>query len=74
MVMTSGMVVNGKIVFLGEPFAEGSKVTILAPESQKDAGFFLNPTEESALLEAMAQADRGEVISGEDLLRDIRPR
>ncbi|NJL28863.1 MAG: hypothetical protein HC897_13710 [Thermoanaerobaculia bacterium] len=49
-------------------------MTIVAPEGAKDAGFYLGPTDESALLEAMAQADRGEVISGEDLLRDIRPR
>lgn len=72
MVMTSGTVVGGKIVFLGEPLAEGSTVTILAFEGAKDDGFFLGPTEETALLEAIGQADRGEVISGDDLLRDLR--
>lgn len=70
MVMTSGKVVDGKVVVTGEPLPEGSMVTILAP-SAEDHGFLLGPEEEAALLQSIAEADRGEVISGEELLSEL---
>jgi hypothetical protein len=71
MMMTMGTVVDGKIVVDGEPLEEGSTVTILAPSGEDETGFELGPDEEAALLESIQQADRGEVISAEDLLRDL---
>lgn len=70
MVMASGIVVDGKIVVTGQPLAEGTRVTILAPGAD-DQGFLLGPEDEAALLESIEEADRGEVISGEDLLAEL---
>jgi len=58
--VTTGMVVDGRIQTPGESFAEGITVTILAPEG--DETFPLGPEDEAALLEAMAESDRGEVM------------
>ncbi len=38
-----------------------------------DRPFELEPDEENALLEAIGQADRGEVVSAEELLRELGP-
>jgi hypothetical protein len=67
--VTTGKVVDGKIEVAGESFAEGSTVTVLAPEN--DETFTLGPDAEVALLEAMAEGDRGEVIPAEEFLRDL---
>lgn len=71
MMMTTGIVVDGKIIVAGEPLEEGSTVTILAPSGPDEAGFALGPEEEAALLESIRQADRGELISADELLRDL---
>ena len=70
MKVATGKVVKGKIVLEGEPLAEGSVVTVLAPE--EDETFDLSPEEEKALLAAIAQAERGEVVSWEDLREQLR--
>ena len=57
---------------LGEPLAEGLPVTVLSPEG--DETFTLSPKDEAALLAAMAEGDRGEVISAEEFLRDFGPK
>jgi hypothetical protein len=68
--VTTGRIVNGKIEVPDEEFAEGMVVTILAPE---DGGTFtLGPQAEAALLVSIEEADRGEVISGEELLQELR--
>jgi hypothetical protein len=67
MKVITGKVVAGRIVVEGEPLEEGSTVTVLAPE--RDETFVLDSQAETALLDAMAEADRGEVIPGEQLLR-----
>lgn len=68
--ITTGRVVHGKIEIPGESFAEGSTVTILAPEEGET--FTLGPEEELELRTAMAEADRGEVVPAEDLLPGLR--
>jgi hypothetical protein len=68
--VTTGRVVNGKIEVPDEDLPEGMVVTILAPEDR--GAFTLGPEAESALLAAIEEADRGEVISGEELLRELR--
>lgn len=67
MKVITGKVVAGRIVIEGEPLEEGSTVTVLAPE--QDETFVLDSQAETALLAAMAEADRGDVITGEQLLR-----
>jgi hypothetical protein len=67
MKVITGKVVAGRIVIEGEPLEEGSTVTVLAPE--RDETFVLDSQAETALLAAMAEADRGEVITDEQLLR-----
>jgi hypothetical protein len=68
--VTTGTVVNGKIEVPGEDLEEGTVVTILAPEDRES--FTLGPEAEAELLEAIAEADRGDFISGDELLRELR--
>ena len=70
MVITSGRVVAGKIVVEGDPLPDGAVVTILAREG--DETFELDASMEAELLESLAQADRGETVSAEDVLRALR--
>jgi len=70
MKVVSGRVVAGRIVVEGEPLEEGCTVTVLAPE--RDEAFVLDAEAEAALLAAMAEADRGETIPGEQLLNELR--
>jgi hypothetical protein len=67
--VTTGRVVDGRIEVPGESLAEGSTVTVLAPEN--DETFTLSPDEEAALLNAMAEGDRGEVVPAEEFLREL---
>jgi hypothetical protein len=68
--VATGRVVDGKVVLEGEPLTEGSVVTVVAHE--EDATFDVSPEEERALLQAIAQADRGQVVSWETLREQLR--
>ena len=68
--VATGRVIDGKVVLEGEPLAEGSVVTVVA--SENDGAFDVSPEEERALLEAIAQADRGQVVSWEVLREQLR--
>ena len=70
MKVATGRVVEGKVVLEGEPLAEGSVVTVVARDDEET--FEVSPEEERALLEAIAQADRGQVVSWEDLREQLR--
>ena len=70
MVITSGRVVAGKIVVEGDPLPDGAVVTILAREG--DETFELDASMEAELLESLAEADRGETVSAEEVLRALR--
>ncbi len=70
MEVATGRVVGGKVVLEGEPLAEGSIVTVVARED--DETFEVSREEERALLEAIAQADRGQVVSWEELRAQLR--
>jgi hypothetical protein len=70
MKVATGRVVGGKIVLEGEPLAEGAVVTVVA---QDDGDTFeVTPEEERALLDAIAQADRGQVVSWETVREHLR--
>ena len=70
MKVATGRVVEGKVVLEGEPLAEGSVVTVVSRED--DDAFDVSPEEERALAAAMAQADRGQVVSWEVLREQLR--
>ena len=68
--VSTGRVVGGKVILEGEPLAEGSVVTVVARED--DESFEVSAEEEAALLEAIAQADRGQVVSWEAVRAQLR--
>ncbi len=66
--ITRGKVIGGRIVVEGESLPEGSMVGVLVSDEQT---FTLNQEEEAALLEAIAEADRGELLDAEDVLKGL---
>ncbi len=68
--IATGKVVGGKVLLEGEPLEEGSVVTIVASEG--DETFDVSAEDERALLAAIAQADRGQVVSWEELREQLR--
>jgi len=70
MKVATGIVVDGKVVVEGESLAEGSTVTVVLRED--DEAFELTPEEEEELLESIQQIERGEFVSGEQLLERLR--
>jgi hypothetical protein len=68
--VTTGTVVDGKVELPGETLAEGTVVTVLAPENAET--FTLGPDAEAALLAAIEEAETGRWISGEEVLRGLR--
>lgn len=72
MVMTSGRVVEGKIVVDGDPLPGGAVVTVLTRED--DESFVLDAEAEAELLDSIAEGDRGEVVPAADVLSALRNR
>ena len=70
MQLATGTVVGGMVVVDGNPLPEGAIVTILAREA--DETFEVPPELEAELLESIAQAERGETISAEQVLERLR--
>ena len=68
--VTTGIVVDGKVVVEGESLAEGSSVTVVLRDDEEE--FELAPEEEDELLDSIAQIERGEFVSGEQLLERLR--
>lgn len=68
--VATGKIVGGKIVVDGESFADGSEVTIIAGEDGEQ--FTASPEQEAALLSAIAEVERGEVVSASELLGRLR--
>lgn len=71
MQITSGRVVDGRVELEAE-LPEGTEVTVLARDSEET--FEVDAELEAVLLESIAQGQRGERISAEDLLREMRSR
>jgi hypothetical protein len=72
MKVATGKIVDGKVVIEGVTFEEGTSVTVLARDDE--GGFTLTPEEEAELLLSIAEADRGETISGEEVLAKLARR
>jgi hypothetical protein len=70
MKITTGIVVDGKVVVEGESLAEGSTVTVLLRDNAE--AFELTPGEEEELLNSIAQIEEGDFVSGEQLLERLR--
>jgi hypothetical protein len=70
MVITSGRVVEGKIVVDGDSLPGGTSVTVLARDG--DGGFVLDAAAEAELLESIAEGDRGDIVSAEEVLGSLR--
>ena len=69
MQVATGTVVNGKILVEGLSLQEGSVVAVVARGA--DEPFSLSAAEEKELLAAMAEIERGEYVSLEQLLESL---
>ena len=70
MKIATGTVIDGKVVVEGETLREGATVTVLLRED--DEAFELTPEEEEELLDSIAEIERGEFLSGEEVLERLR--
>jgi hypothetical protein len=70
MQLATGTVIDGKVVVEGDSLPEGAAVTILVREA--DETFEVPPELEAELLESIAEADRGETISADELIERLR--
>lgn len=68
--LATGKVIGGKVILDGEAFAEGAVVTVLA--SEPDETFLASPEQEVALLAAIADMERGDTVSPEQLFVRLR--
>ena len=71
MQLATGRVVNGQIVVDAE-LPEGVDVMLLALDGEET--FEADADLEAVLIESIAQGRRGETITAEDLLREMRSR
>ena len=70
MIITTANVDNGVMHVDSKDLPHGTTVTLLAREG--DETFDLDAAQESELLAAIAEADRGEMISASTLLDQLR--
>lgn len=70
--LLAGKVIDGKVVVEGETLEEGATVTVLAREGEET--FHLDEEQERELLEAIEEADRGELVDAAEFFRDLRAR
>lgn len=69
MKILTGKVVHGRIV-PDDLLEEGTLVTMLVPDEEE--GFELPPELEDELVDAIAEANRGDTVDGWQLLRDLK--
>ena len=70
MLVTTGKVIGGAIQVDSDSLPEGSTVTILAAEGGE--GFELTDVDATLILSAIAEAERGETVDAEHVLKQIR--
>ena len=72
MKVATGKVVGGKVVLEGVSLEEGTSVTVLAND---DGGVYeLTSYQEADFLLSIAEADRGETLSAEEVLARLARR
>ncbi len=69
MQVATGTVINGKIVLEGVSLTEGAVVTVVTRGA--DESFLLTDAQETELLAAMAEIERGDYLSLEELLQSL---
>ena len=69
MQVATGTVVDGKIVVEGAQLPEGAVVTVLSRGANER--FSLTAEQENELLEAMAEIERGEFVTLEELVSSL---
>jgi hypothetical protein len=67
--IATGKVVGGKVVVDGAPFEEGAQVTAIAADDIET--FELGQEDEAALLAAIAEVNRGEIVDGFELVAKL---
>jgi hypothetical protein len=70
MVIATGTVRDGRIELLGDQLPEGAVVMVLAAEGSET--FELDAADEARLVAAMREVEGGDVVSGVDLLSQLR--
>ena len=70
MTMLTGRVVNGKIEVSEDDLPEGAIVSIMIHDDEKTVE--VTPDEEAAILAAISEADRGELIPAEEVMAELR--
>ena len=68
--VTTGVVVDGKIVVEGEPLAEGKTVGVFIPV--QDEPYALSPRETAKLNEALDEVAAGNFVDGDEHLSSLR--
>jgi hypothetical protein len=69
MQVTTGTVVNGKVVVEGTTLPEGAVVAVLSRGAEES--FKLSSMQEDELLAAIAEIERGEFVGLEELLASL---
>jgi hypothetical protein len=69
MEIVTGEVVDGKVVVEGGVLREGAKVTVVLETNDE---LSLSPEQNELLVRSVEQANRGEVVDGWVLLRDLK--
>ncbi len=73
MQVTTGTVINGKVVVEGTTLPEGAVVAVLSRGAEE--GFMLSTSQEDELLAAMAEIERGDFVGLEELIASLpKPR
>ncbi|MBI5333665.1 MAG: hypothetical protein HZB72_03600 [Burkholderiales bacterium] len=72
MQVTTGTVINGQIVVDGAPLPEGARVTIVARGAEEV--FRLTAAEETHLLEAIEEIERGDFVTWDALRAALSKR
>jgi hypothetical protein len=65
-------IATGKVVLEGVALEEGASVTVLARDDE--GGLDLTPEQETELLLSIAEADRGETVSADEVLARLARR
>jgi hypothetical protein len=68
--VATGTVVSGKVVLDDAAIADGTGVYVLTRDV--DEAFALSPEELAELEAGIAEADRGDMISGEEFFKHLR--
>ncbi len=66
--LATGKVVQGRVELIGDFLDEGTVVTVAVPDEES---FQLDAESEAALLQSVEEADRGELVPAEEVLRKL---